>query len=194
MHSLPLLFLTLLLVLFPDQEVFAQSVNTYTSMVLVPGNSGNGTCSPGKVTGLNLWVNSDKPMQAVFSASDASYRSILPANLSDPNTRGLTSPYMNMSCFSLAAETRTCNKTMDPSTPLKSQVMCILVKNAHPAPLIANITYQWLYPTDTDSPAPATTVLSSYSSHSGSSPSSLPSSLTSGLSLVSVVVAFRFLS
>jgi len=112
------------------------------SDVVVPPLSGNGTCSPGNVTALSFTVTCPTPgLSAVLAASQPAYNALLPANLSDPSSSSLPAPLLDLSCTS--PNTTTCAKTFPANRKLRSQVMCILLKNDGSDPLTAHIDVTW---------------------------------------------------
>jgi len=135
------LFLTSLLLLLLVPHIKA---DTYS--VVVPAGSGNGTCSNGNVTSFSFTVTCPPPgLTAVLSCSTAAYAALLPANLSDPATASLPAPLLDMSCTS--PNTTTCAETFPTNRVLKSQIMCLLLKNDGTDPLTATIDVAWVYDT-----------------------------------------------
>ena len=122
-----------------------------TMNIVVPLNNanGNGTCSPGPVTGMEYTVTASSPgLQAVLACNQPAYDALKNADLTQPQSANLPAPLLDMSCT--APNTTTCTKQMPMNRQLRSQVMCILLKGATPAngqtgkTVTATVTVTWM--------------------------------------------------
>jgi hypothetical protein len=114
---------------------------------LTAGMPGNGVCSNGKVISLSYVVEvTSGVLDAVLATSKAAYDALLPADLSDPASASLPAPLLDLSCTTPLSAGGTCEKSLSPNRKLRSQVMCILLKQDPRDPgASARIDVTWVY-------------------------------------------------
>lgn len=113
-------------------------VSAETFDVLVPPKGGDGICSAKNVTALSFTVTAAAPgLTAVLAANKPAFEALKNANLSDPSSATLPAPLLDMSCTQ--PNTTTCQKTFPTNRKLRSQLMCILLKNDNDAPVQSKI-------------------------------------------------------
>lgn len=125
----------------------------------VPAMGGDGVCSSRNVTSLSFTVTAASPgLTAVLAANQEAYNALKNANLSDPSSADLPAPLLDMSCTQVSITT--CQKTFPSNRKLRSQIMCILLKNDNRVSIAAKIDVTFGYD---DSPTTTSEVTSTIS-------------------------------